>query len=144
MENNQKNEPQLVAEQNVPVAAPQEKPVKNAKLKETIGMLWSKLSYFKVSKRLVVAVAGTVFVILILSVALTVINRKGGGLIPLPTPSPTPGPTPEVEVPSEYADDDDVKAIQERMTELEKNLNEKSFRDDTLRIPSLDWDVSFQ
>lgn len=141
--NNPQPVPEALPEQVAPVVSPQA-PIKTSKLKELFNKLKTRTSSFKVSKKVVVGVVVAVSVILILSLVLALMNRNGGSFIPTPTASPSPSPTPQVEVPSEYADDDDVKAIQERMLQLEKSLNEKSFRDETLRIPSLDWDVTFQ
>lgn len=62
---------------------------------------------------------------------------------PSPTPPPTETPSGVQEEPSFYANDEEVLAIEEKVKEIEIKLEEVDFRDDTLRVPSLDWNVSF-
>lgn len=98
----------------------------------------------KIPKKIILALV--LLIILAISftfIAKTLSNRR---LSPLPSssPSPTPSETPIVETPSQYADDGDVQRIKSSMLELDKNLNEAVFRDDRLRVPSLDWDVKFK
>lgn len=57
--------------------------------------------------------------------------------------SPTPTPTQAPVITSTYADDEEVKAIIESVNELENKLNSTNLREDTLRVPNVDWDIKF-
>lgn len=103
----------------------------------------AKLPEIKASRKIIIAVAAFLTILMLL----LVVRLKGGkgkpGVFRV-TPSPSPTATPVVEVPSQYADDEDVKRIQEKLRALDKDLNEAQFRDDLLRIPTLDWKVKFK
>ncbi|OGM32932.1 hypothetical protein A2803_05050 [Candidatus Woesebacteria bacterium RIFCSPHIGHO2_01_FULL_44_21] len=103
-----------------------------------------KLPGIKIPRKIIIAVAALVVILIILMIAMKLFGGKGTGVFPIASPSPSPRPTPEVEVPSQYADDEDVRKIQENMEALDKELNEAEFRDDRLRIPTLDWEVEFE
>lgn len=88
-------------------------------------------------------------VILILSVALffagfgldTIRNmnkNKGNGV------EATPTATPMSVINSKYASDEDMILINQRIKELQTSLNDAKFRDDNLRIPSVDWEINFE
>lgn len=97
-----------------------------------------------ISKKLILITVVIVVILIILGLVMSMVNKNGGVILPTPTPSVTPTSTPTAEVPSQYADDEDVAQIKSQMEELNKTLNESSFRDETLRIPTLDWNVSFE
>ncbi len=97
----------------------------------------------RVPKKLIILVSAVVIVMVAITVLLRLVSTRGGAIFPVATPSPSSTPTPIVEVPSQYADDEDVKRIEENMQKLDKELNEAQFRDDRLRIPTLDWEVEF-
>ncbi len=61
-----------------------------------------------------------------------------------PTPTPSPTNAEEVLVPSLYAEDEEVLAIEENINLIESKLQEINFRDDKLRVPSLDWNINFE
>jgi len=97
----------------------------------------------RLPKKLIVAgVTLLVFLVLVL-VVLKIMQVRSSSPMAVATPTPTPTEIPERVIPSQYADDEDVLEITRRMDNLNKDLNEVSFRDDRLRVPSLDWDVSF-
>lgn len=100
---------------------------------------------FKVNKKVIVGiVVGIVFLIFIL-ILLSLIGKKNNSVGNIAThtiePSITPTPTPVGESP--YANDPDVLKIQSRLDEFDKKLNAIDLREDTLRIPTLNWDVNF-
>jgi tetrahydromethanopterin S-methyltransferase subunit G len=97
-----------------------------------------------IPKKLIGIVVAVVVLLIVLMIVMKVLTGSGSGILPSNTPSPSPTATPVTEVPSQYADDQDVAEIKERMEALDKELNSASFRDDRLRVPSLDWDVSFE
>ena len=93
-------------------------------------------------KRLVILIAAIFFVIIMVAVAFKLLTNKSAVIVPTPTPTPTA--TPEVLVPSAYADDEDVLAIEAALDYLEGELKIVSLRDDEIAIPLLDWEVSFE
>jgi len=65
----------------------------------------------------------------------------------LPSPSPVPTETtqlPEIFDPSPYADDPEIKDIERKLSEYDKAMNAVQLREDTLRPPTLDWNVDFK
>lgn len=100
----------------------------------------------KLNKKTKIALVAVPAFIVTLLVVLSVIKSVGGGVdiaLPIPSESSTPSPEPSSS-PSPYQDDDGVKMIEEEISAYEQKLNESTFRDDTLRIPALDWQVSFK
>lgn len=99
----------------------------------------------KIPKKVILIAILVIILLVVLALIASMISRNGGGPInQTPSSSTTPSPTPLTEVPSQYADDEDVVQIKAQMEELNKNLNDGSFRDETLRVPNLDWNVSFK
>jgi hypothetical protein len=104
----------------------------------------AKLAIPKIPKKvIIIATAALVLFITLLLVIRIIGNSTGSNVFPLGPPTSSPTPNPEVEVPSQYADDEDVKKIEEDMKNLTRDLNEARFRDDRLRVPALDWDITF-
>lgn len=98
----------------------------------------------KIPKKLIFVAILVIVILAVLSIVMSLLGRNGGvNLTATPAPSATPSPTPVVEIPSRYADDEDVAEIKRQMEELDRDLNEANFRDETLRVPNLDWNVSF-
>lgn len=97
----------------------------------------------KIPKKLIIAALIFVIISVLAMVLLRMLGNGSNNIFPLPSASPSPTATPIVEVPSQYADDEDVKRIEENMKNLDKELNEAAFRDERLRIPTLDWEVEF-
>jgi len=93
-------------------------------------------------KRLVILLTAIFFVIIMVAVAFKLLMNKPA--VVAPTPTPTPTATPEILVPSAYANDEDVLAIEAALDYLEGELKIVSLRDDELAIPLLDWEVSFE
>lgn len=65
----------------------------------------------------------------------------------LPSPSPIPTETtqlPEIFDPSPYANDPEIKDIESKLSEYDKAMNAVQLREDTLRPPTLDWNVDFK
>lgn len=93
-------------------------------------------------KRLVILLTAIFFVIIMVAVAIKLLMNKPA--VVAPTPTPTPTTTPEILVPSAYANDEDVLAIEAALDYLEGELKIVSLRDDELAIPLLDWEVSFE
>jgi len=62
---------------------------------------------------------------------------------PAPSPTEEPAPTPSPG-PSQYADDEDVKTMESDIDTLSNALRDTVIREDKLRIPDLDFNVSFK
>lgn len=93
-------------------------------------------------KRLAILLTAIFFVIIMVAVAFKLLTKKAAVITPTPTPTPTA--TPEVLVPSVYADDEDVLAIEAALDYLEGELKIVSLRDDEIAIPLLDWEINFE
>jgi len=107
-----------------------------------------KLPNFKfpsVSKKTIFVALALVLGLIIISFALNFAGstRNGSGVFNIESPAPSPTPGTNVERPSPYANDPKILEIKERVENLERNLNQTDLREDTLRIPSLDWSVEF-
>ncbi len=94
-------------------------------------------------KKLLVILLGGVFVIVALVMAMSFGGKKDKFSVIL-SPSPSPTPTPSIDLPSQYADDEDIRKIKEAIESLNQKINESDFRNDKLRIPTLDWEVKFR
>lgn len=104
-----------------------------------------KSKFPKVSRKVVVIIAALVLLAIVIMVVVGSLGKnKGRSILPNPTPSPAETEAPVEELPSQYADDEDVFELKSNLMELDQQLNDASFRDETLRIPSLDWNVSFK
>lgn len=97
----------------------------------------------KIPKKIFVIFVAVAVLFVALFLLIRILGSSGRNPLPTSSPSPTPSETPIVEIPSQYADDEDVLRIKSALQELDKNLNEAVFRDDRLRVPSLDWEVEF-
>ncbi len=82
---------------------------------------------------------------LVIIMAFTTPGKKVVSTI-LPTPSPIPTSTPigEVKIPSPYATDPEVVDLDTSLEEFDVKLRSTDLKEDTLRIPNLDWDVNFK
>lgn len=96
-------------------------------------------------KKIMIFAAVPIILVVLLLVASVVKGLIGNGGVPLPilTPTPTPTATPE-QSPSPYAEDDVVLRIEEEVNKFDEKLNNAVLRDDTIRVPSLDWDINFK
>ncbi len=102
--------------------------------------LFSKI---KIPKKILISVAIALILLVVLVIVSSMLGQKRGGVAPQITETPAPTEEPISEIPSQYADDPDVAEIKKQMDELDQDLDEASFRDDTLRSPTLDWKVEF-
>lgn len=94
-----------------------------------------------------VAIIGAIILVLlvVLFVVVRMIPRGSIGIIPTAIPSMTPTPLPTITEgrPSPYFNDQEISSIKEELGTLDSLLNQATFREDTLRVPQLDWNVSF-
>jgi len=97
-------------------------------------------------KKFAVILVIVLLILLILAVVLPVLLRMINTQT-RPTPvqsSPTPSPLSNIpSVPSPYADDEEIAALQKSLEEFEAGLEGINFREETLRPPSLDWNITF-
>lgn len=133
--------------------APEASPVKASPFSNIQNKLKAKMAEIKtggmpkpkIPKKLFIALALILVLLVLLVVAAKVMNLAGrNGATPIAITSPTPEPTVEAEVPSQYADDTDVAEIRSAMEQLDRDLNDANFREDRLRVPVLDWEVEFK
>jgi hypothetical protein len=72
-------------------------------------------------------------------------QRVKNSILPSPTPSPEVTPSlPGIGEPSAYATDPEIIDIENRMSDFEKSVNTTNLKEDTMRPPQVDWDVSFK
>ena len=97
-------------------------------------------------KKVVIIVVILIVLLGLLSVVARMIPKGGGSVVPTAIPSQTPSPTPQATIgrPSPYSDDPEIAGIKEELDALDSLLNQATFREDTLRVPQLDWDVNFE
>lgn len=101
----------------------------------------------KFPKRIVLIVLGVVVLIVIIAVIALFATKGLKGvtdLIPMASGSPTPTPFVEVVPASPYENDPEVLKIKADLEAFDAKLNGTSVREDTLRIPVLEWNVDFK
>lgn len=86
---------------------------------------------------------GLLFVLLILA-SFTKQGKQVKELI-LPSPSPIPASSPvgEVLIPTQYATDQEVLDIEKALTTFDSKLAGTDLKEDSLRVPNLDYTVDF-
>lgn len=102
-----------------------------------------KLPIPKIPKKFLFIGAGVLVLIIIILIISSILSGRNGAITKTTPSTSTPTPTSQSEVPSQYADDEDVARIKEQIDELNEDLNNANFRIDELRIPNLEWNVSF-
>lgn len=106
--------------------------------------------HFKLPPRLLALLPKLVVLVLFIVVIIVVLpyllklNLFQSVVAPTPAPSAAPLSTPTTELPSPYADDQEVLDFEQALSALESKLKIVNFREDTLHLPNLDWDVSFK
>ncbi len=85
------------------------------------------------------------FILLILLSLTSAGQRVKNSILATPTPSPesTPG-LPDIGEPSAYATDPEVLDVENRLGDFEKSVNTTELKEDTIRPPQVDWEVSFK
>lgn len=85
------------------------------------------------------------FVLLVLLSLTSAGQRVKNSILATPTPSPeaTPG-LPDIGEPSAYATDPEVLDVENRLGDFEKSVNTTELKEDTIRPPQVDWEVSFK
>lgn len=130
-------------------AAPAPAPKMNPKA--LLGKMKDAFSpmFAKVPKPIKILLISLFTLIFLLSLLVLFVPNTRRTLLGQPTPSPvavTPTATPDPNAilnPSRYATDPGVLAIEEEVNKLESALKSVDFREEELRIPLLDWDVTF-
>lgn len=111
---------------------------------------FASLKQFKLPPRLLALLPKLVIILVIVIVLVIAIPylRKlklfQTTIAPTSAPSASPLSTPTTELPSPYANDQEVLDVEHRLEALEAKLKIVNFREDTLHLPTLDWEVSFK
>jgi len=125
---------------------PIQEPLQNASVTNTPKMKIPKMPHLKIPRKAVIGAIVLVVIFIVLMVLLVVaqnfMNANNGTTGPISENSPTPTPTTTLGSP--YADDPDILDIKNKVEEFESSLNSTRIREDTLRIPVLEWDVNFE
>ncbi len=137
--------------QPAPVAPVTPAPPKKLDPKAQLGKLKDAFSpmFAKVPKPVKILLIVLFSIIFLLSLLVMFVPNTRRTLLGQPTPSPvavTPTATSDPNAilnPSRYATDPGVVAIEEAVNKLESDLKSVDFREEELRIPLLDWDISF-
>ncbi|OGM29977.1 hypothetical protein A2801_00465 [Candidatus Woesebacteria bacterium RIFCSPHIGHO2_01_FULL_41_10] len=102
---------------------------------------------FRINKKIVIIIGVIMLLGIIGLVIMSVIGKqiKNGSapVSPESSPSPTPSSEPGQVIVSPYANDPGVIAIEQQTDDLDAALRNINLREDTLRVPTLDWDVTF-
>ena len=124
----------------MPQAMPQNPPISEE------GSTKKKMSLPMPNKKLVVAVLGGILVIVILIIVVVVLSKITGvgGILPDVIPSPVETSSAEVKPASPYANDPEVLKIKEDLDTFDHEIDNTELREDTLRIPVLEWSVDFK
>ena len=138
-----------LAQQQVPSAIPTIEPQLSstpiAPVAPEIPVTEIKKSKFP--KKMIFIILGVVFLI-ILIVLIVIFATKGlkgvTDLIPVTPITPTATPFVEVIPASPYENDPEVLKIKADLEAFDAKLNQTSVREDTLRIPVLEWTVDFK
>lgn len=100
----------------------------------------------KFSKKLILIIAGVLLLLVIAGIVLIFIFKGNGGvagILPIPMASSSPTATATAAPTSPYVNDPDVLKIEEDLRTLDGKLNSTDLREDTLRVPVLEWEVEF-
>jgi hypothetical protein len=104
-----------------------------------------KFGSFSKKTKILISLVIFLFVLLLLLSLTSAGQRVKNSILPSPTPSPEATPNlPGIGEPSAYATDPEVIDIENRVGDFEKSLNTTSLKEDTLRPPQVDWDVTFK
>jgi hypothetical protein len=91
---------------------------------------------------------GLVVVLFVLMLLLSLTSagqRVKNSILPSPVPSPEATPNlPGIGEPSAYANDPEIIDIENRISDFEKSMNTTTLKEDTIRPPQVDWDVTFK
>ena len=103
-----------------------------------------------------IGIVGFVLVVFLFALLpiLKALTNRGSGSVVVPTPAATmvasPSATPDasggeiIRNPSPYANDPEVLQFSERLDGLDKDMADTVLREDELRVPLLDWKVTFK
>jgi len=125
-----------------------QQPVRKLTPKESIKLRIGEIKHAlkmddpqKVRKMIIMIVAAAL-ILIVLVVAYSFIPKQVAQ--PLPTLTPIPESTSQpVENPSPYVSDPELLRIMDSLQELDAKTEQTTLREDDLRLPSVDWDVSF-
>ena len=94
-----------------------------------------------------VVIIAVVVIVLLFVLMIVMSFLRTGNVNPLVEPTPTASasasPGPVIGRPSPYANDPEIAELEEQLKELEQLMNSATFREDTLRVPALDWEIDF-
>lgn len=86
-----------------------------------------------------------ILILLLIIVGFTAPGKKVKQLIlPSPSPIPTLEPIGDVFEPSPYANDPEVLDLENKINDFDGKLGSTDLREDSLRVPNLDWDINFK
>lgn len=96
-------------------------------------------------RKLIAIILGFLLFLLLLSTTLPLAQKymQGEKKEQAPQVSPTPASQETSFVPSPYANDEKVLELEEKVLQLEAELELIDFREETLQPPNLDWNVEF-
>lgn len=143
-------EVQNAAPQPVP-PSPQEEPVSTTKIspidsiKIRIKEVKQSLGFNDPAKRKKVLVGGIalITILVLITVGYALIPKQVA--TPLPTIAPTPSGTEQPRgEPSAYANDPEVLRIMDSLEAFDQEADQTILREDDLRLPTIDWNVTFE
>ncbi len=117
---------------------------KKNSIKQKINLILQEITNLDFKNKLIKLAAFLVLLIFIVFIAAFAFRMiKSNNLEQTPSPLPTVPIQPEIKNLSPYSKDEEILKIKERIQKMEKELDIVNFREETLRIPSLDWEIKF-
>lgn len=133
-----------------PTAVPPVAPMPSAPIKMNVKALTEKYNALPKNTKLLIAVVGITFaIIIVLLIVGVVVKGLGSGrsvVSPTATPSALPVATNvpvEISNPSKYATDSGVLKIESDVDNLTRDMSAVDLKESDLRIPTLDMNVKF-
>lgn len=113
-------------------------------IKYRFGQIGDKIGLGDPSKKKKILIGGVALlvILILISVGYALIPKQVAN--PLATFTPAPTISESTGTPSEYANDPEVLRIMDALSAFDKKADETVIREDDLRQPSVDWNVSFK
>lgn len=115
------------------------------KQKFSVNDIKNKFNNLPKNMKILILLVPVFFISIFLLLVTGLGGRVRNSILPTPTPVPTATPSvPEIANPSAYANDPEVLDLESKLSDFDKKLSQVELREDTIRPPTVDWDVNFK